>query len=251
MKDLRKIKLDITDDIGVVTIDSPPQNFLYSPEFIKKEDLKSFVDNNNLKGIILKGEGRHFSAGADLNNLFKLAQKEENLFREIQNGKELLNYIEKLDIPVLSAIRGVCFGGGLEIALASHIKVCSNKSLFSFPEINHNLMPGLDGIRRIHRNIKKGKAIEAVLSGDIIDAETAIEIGIIDYIKPQNEVYDFSINMMRKMTSERPLDVIKSVMKSINNINREGKDTFEDETKMFCKLAVKEAKRRSNPINIQ
>jgi enoyl-CoA hydratase/carnithine racemase len=135
----------ITGDIGLLTLNNPPQNYLTEPEFIPASELKKWIEDNGLKGLVITGSGRHFSGGAQLESVFSMAADEERMEGRMARGKELLRYIEELDIPVAAAISGVCFGGGLEIALACHIRICSENSLFAFPETNQGLMPGLGG----------------------------------------------------------------------------------------------------------
>ncbi len=231
---------DIRDSIGILTIDNPPQNILVEPVFIDQDLLRQCAVNDDIKGLIITGKGRHFSAGADLENLRRMASDENLIMAKLKAGKGLLDIIYTLTIPTIAAIEGACFGGGLEIALACHIRVCSKKALLAFPEVNHGLMPGLGGTVRLPGLVGSGISMETILSGDIVDAERALEIGLIDHVTPQREAFEFSMVLMKKMVADRPIEVIRSIVQSLNNgRTMTMPEAMEEETKMFCSLAGK------------
>lgn len=230
-------QLNSVNNIVTLTLNNPPGNILTEPAFIDLDVLHLFLQENKSRTLIISGAGRHFSSGADL-NIINRKVKEETLFADLQKGKELLNYLYNLDIPVISAIEGVCFGGGLEIALSSHIRVISEKSLLAFPETMHNLMPGLSGNYLVKRYLTMGKSLEFILANKILTADQAIKEGIADYLCPAKTSYEFALDLADKMTRDKPIEVINSVMKAIKNsyrLNRE--DALEQETLLFCQLA--------------
>lgn len=239
------IEWKLQDSIGILTINSPPENYLEEPEFAELSQLKQWTGTNTIKGIIINGKGRHFSAGANLKNLYKWSEDPNELKERLEKGKIVLEYIENLNIPVIAAIKGTCFGGGLEIALSCHIRVCGKNTLLAFPEVNHNLMPGLGATIRLPRLTETHNTVQFLLTGDLINAETALELRLVDYVVPSKDVIDFALKLMKKMVNNRPLKVIHSVMRSIRNAN---KMPFEsamiEETKMFCELAILEARNR-------
>lgn len=229
-------------NLGIIRLNNPPENYIKTPDFLDINEIDSFVQENALKGLIITGTGRHFSAGADRDELKILSKDKELLFNKITKGKEILDFFENIEIPVISAIKGVCFGGGLEIALAAHIRVVSDKSIFSFPESGLNMIPGLSGIIRLSKIVKTGKSLEILLSGNTFSAEDAYEYGIADYITTKDEVMPFSIDLLHKMTEDRSLTVINAVVRSLNNAKKMNlRDAIEAETKVFCELALKES----------
>jgi enoyl-CoA hydratase/carnithine racemase len=237
------MKTDFTfeDEIGIVTLNNPPENYLPIPDFLDLEMLKEFVEGKQCKGIIFEGIGRHFSAGADLKKLYTLVKNNE-IEKRLEKGKNILRYINNLEIPAIASVKGVCFGAGLEIALSCHMIIASEKSLFAFPETNHNLMPGLGGTVNLGRKTGYANAIKMILTGDTINSETAIKIGLADQLSDTGDVREFSMNIMRKMTVNKPIRVIKNVMRSIGNLNRMPyNDALAEETKLFCELAIIEA----------
>lgn len=239
MKDQKNFVWEKIGAIGILSIHNPPENFIEDPEFINKEHIKEVLRDNFLKGIIINGTGRHFSAGANIEKLRLLAQDEALLYKRMSDGKELIGTIEKMNIPVIAAVRGVCFGAGLEIALSCHIRICSENALFAFPEANHGIMPGLGGTVMLTKLIGAGRSAEIILSSEIVNSQKAHEIRLVDYVVPVKELKAFALNLLERMTSDREIDVIHSVMKSIRNSqNLSFEEALREETKLFCTLAV-------------
>ena len=246
MNDKGYIHFACDADIGIITLNNPPENFLLEPDFIQIEDLRSFIRREDLKGLIFAGAGRHFSAGADLDKLFAMAKDEEILQQKMKKGNLLLSAIEELEIPVISAIEGVCFGGGLEIALACHMRICSEKALFAFPEVNQGLMPGLGGIQRITDLLAGGFSYEMILGGDMLNAGKAHELNIVDHVVGKGNVLEYATQFLQSLVRGKSVDVIHTITRTINYCRKRGIDeTINEVTSVFCKLAVTEAKRRN------
>ena len=245
MSKTEHIRFTVDDQIGIVTLNNPPENFLLDPVLFKIDELTSFIETNDLRGLIITGEGRNFSSGANLHSLFELIHDEKLLHDKIEEGNQLLCSIEAIDIPVVSAIEGVCFGGGFEIALASHIRICSEAALFAFPEVNHNLMPGLGGIQRITNLLKGGISYEMILGGDMMDAGKAFELNVVDHIVGKGTTLEYSTKYLKQMVQDKPRDVIRIITKTINFCrNKSLEETIKESTRQFCRLAIEEAKRR-------
>ncbi|MBP7735848.1 MAG: enoyl-CoA hydratase/isomerase family protein [Spirochaetes bacterium] len=240
MEQSRLVTWEIQDSIGIMTIDNPPQNRLTDAVFVDPGSLIRWIEDDTLKGIIVIGKGRHFSAGADLDRLREIAADEALLMSSIHDGKELLADFEAIPVPTIAAIEGACFGGGLEIALACHMRICAKNSLLAFPEVNHAIMPGMGGTVRLPGMIGHGKAMEMILGGDIVNASRAKEIGLVDHVTPPKEALQFSLSLMKKMVAQRPVEVIRSIVRALNNSRTmTAQQAMEEETKMFCRLAVK------------
>ncbi|HNW68857.1 MAG TPA: enoyl-CoA hydratase/isomerase family protein [Bacteroidales bacterium] len=232
--------------IALIKINNPPQNYLKSPAFISRENLLLIANDPEVKGIVISGAGRHFSAGADLKSLFTMAKNSEALNSEMTEGAGLLEYVSELNIPVAAAIHGVCLGGGLEIAMSCHIRFASPGSLFAFPEINTNLLPGLGGVVRMVNQSGNYAAISLLLSGDIIDAEKAQKFNIVHQLCEEN-VQEQTIKYVRNLVESKPKKVIAYVMQAIHNARKLPlNEALHEETRMFCELAIEEAVRRKS-----
>jgi enoyl-CoA hydratase/carnithine racemase len=237
----------IIDDIGILILENPPQNYLTDPEFIPVEELEEWIENNNLKALIIVGSGRHFSGGANLDSIYAMAEESKQMESRMEKGKELLNYLQDLDIPVAAAISGVCFGGGLEIALACHLRICSENALFAFPETNHDLMPGLGGTSRLGERIPFKDSLRMILGGDMINAEEALLLKVVDTVVHDEKPLTYALNFLKKITEGRQRKVINYVMKALKNSRKLSfEESMLEEIRMFCDLARIESNRRKN-----
>ena len=216
MGETHEIIWERAGDIGLLRISSPPQNYIKKPEFIDIQELQEFV-HSGIKALIITGAGRHFSAGADREAIIKQIKDKKCFTEQLIRGNYVLNYLDELEIPVIAAITGVCFGAGFEIALSCDIRMCDPDTLFAFPEINQGVFPGLGGIARLSALTGKPVAMELVMHGDLINAEKAGELGIVDEITAKKQALDQALALAKKMTDNRPLRVINAIMTSIKN----------------------------------
>jgi len=238
MNNTPRIILKREKDVGWLQINNPPENYLEEPEFIKIEELKKFIETG-IKSLVIEGVGRHFSAGADLEKLKEQIKDRKAFQDQLMKGNNLLHYIDELEIPVIAAISGVCFGAGLEIALACDIRICDENALFAFPEVNYNLFPGLGGAKRLAELTGVSAALELALSGDMINAEKALELQIIDTLVKKNEARKFAVDLARKITDNRPLKVIRAVMRFVKTSTSMSVDEqIKYDTEMFAELAL-------------
>ena len=229
---------EVVDDFGVLTINNPPQNFLTEPEFVRLSDLQRWTSGASLRGLIIQGKGRHFSAGADKDNILKV-QGEEDIKSNLGKGKEILDYLWDLPIPTVAAIKGVCMGGGLEVALSCHIRICSERSVFSFPETGLGIIPGLQGTVKLPGLVGMANAIEMLLTCKTLNAEEALGLKLVDYVVPPKEVLEFSIDYLKKLTGNRSIGVIHAVVKSFVNVRKMPDDkAVEEGINTFCDLAL-------------
>ncbi len=229
--------INVQEDICIITLDNKAQNYLSNPEFVQTQELNRIIDDNNCKAILISGAGRHFSAGADISRLKEMTRL-DSLKTEIEKGKKLFATLKSFNLPIIACIEGACFGGGLEIALHADIKIASHKALFAFPETNLDIIPGLGGIVKLTNITGKSKAIEIVLKGDVIDAQTAHELKVVDYLYEPKTTFTTGFNLAKSITNQRPLEVIKAVVELVRNAESlEYSKALERETELFCMLA--------------
>ncbi len=178
MSDL--VKLTFDDEIAIITVDNPPVNALSPgvPEGIKSA-LEEIANNNEIKGAILIGSGTTFIAGADIREFGKIRNQARDAGSPIL---PLIALMEDLPKPIVAAIHGTAFGGGLEIAQGAHFRVADTKSLLGQPEVKLGLIPGAGGTQRLPRLVGVSKAVEMCAFGEPIFAAAALENGLIDEI---------------------------------------------------------------------
>ncbi len=176
--------LTVSHRIARITLHNPPANVL-DHSMLKELDqvLSDLEVDDYVRVIVVTGSGRFFSAGADINELSHLHTSYAG--SELAGrGQALLNRIERFDKPVIAAINGTCVGGGLELALACHMRLAAAKVSLGLPETKLGLIPGFGGTQRLPRIVGPAKATELILTGATITAEDAITIGLVNRVVP-------------------------------------------------------------------
>ncbi|MBX4266833.1 enoyl-CoA hydratase/isomerase family protein [Clostridium estertheticum] len=208
---------EIKNKIAIITIDNGSQNKIQQADFLDLNCLKEWLSEQDLKGLIINGRGRHFSAGADIEKLKSFKDDLDSLKDSLRKGKEILNYLEALPIITVAAISGVCFGAGLEIALSCKFRIATNNVVLAFPESNLGIMPGLAGTIRLPQKIGKTKALEIIISGRTVTAEEAYKIGLVDKIVPNKAHLSAAFEFINELTENKSANQIKNIIHSVNN----------------------------------
>jgi len=215
----QNLLIEVKDKIAVVTINRPDKmNALNSQTMGELKSAFTELNNNDdVYVVILTGSGeKAFIAGADISELNKLDMISGKEFSE--RGQEVFNTIENLSKPVIAAVNGFALGGGCEIALACHIRLASDNAKFGQPEVNLGIIPGYGGTQRLTRLINSGRAMEYILTGDMIDANEAYRIGLVNHVYPQNELMNKAIEMSKKIISKGQ-NAVRLTIKAVNIVD--------------------------------
>lgn len=175
------IDLEINDGIAIIYMNNPPMNVLCS-ELLENLDsvLDGLEDDETIRAVIVTGRGRAFVAGADIKEMKDKSFDDAWEFAEL--GQSVISRLEELPVPVIAAVNGFALGGGTEVALACDIRIASEAAKFGQPEVNLGVIPGFGGTQRLARCIGPGKAKELIFTGDIISAEEAYKIGLVQHL---------------------------------------------------------------------
>jgi len=177
--------------IGHLLITQPPSNNMTLKFFSEMKSLKEIILRiPDLKAIIISGKGRHFSSGVDLDELLMKISHDEESESLLEINYWSLNYFETLPVPVISAIRGVCLGSAMELALFCNYRFCGEDAVFGLPETTFNLIPGIGGIHRFAALSGKARALNYIMTGGTFSSETALDLGIVDFVCPKRELLD-------------------------------------------------------------
>lgn len=232
-----RIHYEVDGHIGVITLANPPYNTLTDPAFEDPARLQSFFDTPSLKAVIIRGEGRHFCGGADLEHVRRQAVDPEAFAAGLNAGKTLLEQIACAPLPVAAAIRGSCLGAGLEIALASHFRVAATSALLGFPEADHMLIPGFGGTLA-GDSIPRKQLLRLILSAEMVRGEEALERGLVDRCCTASRLEETTRELLESLIVRRSPEVIRAAMESIGNARRMSRrDALLRETALFCSLA--------------
>ena len=196
--------------------------------------VKLNVLNENTKCIIITGVGdKAFIAGADIKEFLDYNASDAYDFSENGN-KFLFEVIENSTKPIIAMINGYALGGGLELAMACHIRVASDDSRMGLPEVSLGIIPGFGGTKRLPLLIGKGRAMEMIITGRMINAEEAKSFGLINYVVKKEKLTDFCNSLANKIILNSP-NAIKYAINSLNSNYKEGFSNFSDEILNFSK----------------
>ena len=196
------IKRTTENQIATLTIDSPPANAL-SSTLLKdlNEQLDEIAKDASVKAIILKGEGRFFSAGADIKEFTSL-QNADDFSALAKNGQDLFHKMETYSIPIIAAIHGAALGGGLELAMACHMRIVTESSKLGLPELTLGIIPGFAGTQRLPQYVGTAKAYEMILTGEPISGQDAVTYGLANHAVDDDQVFTTAKELAAKIVAK-------------------------------------------------
>jgi enoyl-CoA hydratase len=225
---------EIRNAIFIITINRPDKMNALNIHLIAELEmaLDEAVKNNDIKGIILTGSGeKAFAAGADIREFASFTR--EQALQLSANGHRIFTKIEECSKPVIAAVNGFALGGGCELAMACHIRIAAEQAKFGQPEINLGVVPGYGGTQRLVRYIGKAKATELLLTADMIDAQTALQLGLVNYVVPQAELLAKCEEVLNKIIHKSPL-VVAQILECVNAYYDKKEDGFAKEIEEFA-----------------
>ncbi len=211
------LKIENQDGIAVVTITR--EKALNALNALTFTELKQFFQIDalkieGLKGVVLTGAGeKAFVAGADISEFSSLDSKAAG--KLAKRGQDIFLSIENFPKPVVAAVNGFALGGGCELAMACHLRVAGEKAKFGQPEVNLGLTPGYGGTQRLVQLIGKSKALELLMTADIIGAAEAHQLGLVNYVVPVGEEIAKAKEIIEKIAQKAPIAVAK-VIEAVN-----------------------------------
>lgn len=232
--DFHNIKSKQKNSVCYITINRPEQlNALNEETILELNQAINYANNDpKVRCIILSGSGnKAFVAGADIKEFASFdISSGENLSRR---GQELLfDLLESIGTPTIAAINGFALGGGLELAMSCHIRVCSDTAKMGLPEVSLGVIPGYGGTQRLAKLVGKGRALEMILTGTMISAQQAKSWGLVNHVFPQEELIFNAEKIAERIKKNSPMAIARAI-KSVNAGFKTGVDGFEVEKKEF------------------
>lgn len=215
--DYKNLLIEKADKVAVVTLNRPQALNALNKELLS--ELSSFFDaaqdDKDIRVVILTGSGeKSFVAGADIKE-FSDFNGEQGM-QLAQVGQDMVfNKIENFPKPVIAAVNGFALGGGLELAMASHFRIASDNARLGLPEVTLGLIPGYGGTQRLPKLIGKGRAAQMIFTAEMVPAQRAYEMGLVNEVVPQAELLDRAKKIASKIASNSS-DAIAKAIKAVN-----------------------------------
>ena len=215
------LRLDRQGRVAIITINRPDKRNALN---IKTREegaalLDQLRDDDSVGVVVFTGAGdKAFVAGADIG---EFAGRTAITQREVMTARSLFTAIDTFPKPVIAMINGYCLGGGCELSLACDIRIASQNASFGQPEINLGIIPGGGGTQRLTRLVGEGKAMEMILTGEIIDANTAFAIGLVNHVVPADQLQTKTLEIASRIADKSPiaLQLAKEAVKIASKSN--------------------------------
>ncbi len=238
MNDNTYVRTEVLDSIATVTIDRQAKLNALNPQVIAEIDaaFAGLRGDSGVRAVILTGAGdKAFVAGADIGVLATMAPRTGVAVS--REGQEVLRRIERFPKPVLAAVGGYALGGGCELAIACHLRVASERARFGLPEVGLGIIPGYGGTVRLARLVGLGLAVEMVLTGDMITAERAAEIGLANLVVPHEELMERTRKLAGRIARNAPVALEMALKSMYEAVESSMEHAQELESTLFGLLA--------------
>ena len=226
--------------IGYVTVNRPEALNALNDSVIEELDsvFRAIDRDDEVRVVIITGAGRAFVAGADIAQMSRLDGSEGRVMS--MRGQKMMEFIEFMDKPVIAAVNGFALGGGNELSMACDIRIASETAKFGQPEVNLGIIPGYGGTQRLPRLVGRGMAKKLIYSAEIIDAEEAYRIGLVDEVVPADQLMDTAAKLAETIASKAHI-AVKMAKAAINNgMNTDLKTGVQFEAEAYASTFVSE-----------
>ena len=242
--EFKNLKVEISDGVALITISRPAAlNALNSAIFTEFNDLLNRIGKDDtIRILVITGEGKAFVAGADIAEMANMNFDQACSFSRM--GQKTFLRLERLEIPVIAAVNGFALGGGCELALACDFRIASTSAKFGQPEVSLGLIPGYAGTQRMSRLAGMGNALYLILTGDMITADDALHMGLVQKVVAPELLMEEVMKMARKMASNgsHAIRKAKEVIRKGREVSLEEGSKMESEafSKLFDYPSTKE-----------
>ncbi len=232
--------LKIADNDGILTVTITREKALNALNRQTFDELEHFFNNAltdypQMTGIILTGAGpKSFAAGADISEFLTLGK--DGAAKMSRRGQVIFDKIEYFPKPVIAAVNGFALGGGCELAMACHMRIASENARFGQPEVNLGILPGYGGTQRLTQLVGKGKAMELLLTADMVKAPEALALGLVNHVVPAEELLAKATGILKKIATKGPLAVARSIQ-CVNANFDETVNGYDEEVKAFGEIS--------------
>lgn len=239
----KKCSYSVNDGVAVMMVDNPPVNALSGPVLADiRESVENALADDAVRVVVFTGAGgKAFIAGADIKEFGVLVNKQAGS-DFLKFGQEITHLIESADKPFIAAINGFCLGGGMEFAMACHIRLADEEAQIGLPEIKLGIIPGYGGTQRTPRFIGKGRALELILSGNFLNGRQAAEYGIVNRVVQAGMVLEEAVQLAQTIAAKSRMN-IRAAIRAVNQgLGMSLQDGMKLERDLFGELCESEDK---------
>lgn len=233
LSSLTTLLVSLQEGLLTITVNRPDKmNALNRTVFEELEKVLDVIDaDKNIRAVIITGAGaKAFVAGADISEFTTLDQQQATQLA--RRGQLIFERIEKNSKPFIAAVNGFALGGGCELAMACHIRLAAEQAKFGQPEVNLGLIPGYGGTQRLTQLVGKGKALELMMSGNMLSAPDALQWGLVNYVCPAEELIEKTKQLLVAIVSKGP-GAVASVIAAVNAHYEKGAEGYLEEVRLF------------------
>jgi enoyl-CoA hydratase len=211
------LKLEVADGSALLTVNRPDKlNALNASTLTELE--RAFLElreRADVRGVIVTGAGeKAFVAGADIGELARMGPLDG--VRVSRQGQDAFRFLERMPKPVIAAVNGFALGGGLELALACHLRIASSRARFGLPEVKLGIIPGYGGTIRLPRLVGRGRALELILTGEMIDAQEAFRIGLVNRVEEPDQLLAATRALLDRILANGPV-ALAAALESVDH----------------------------------
>lgn len=231
------ITLTVSDRVATITVNRPDKLNALNAATIGELDaaIEETATRDDIGAVILTGAGKGFIAGADISELS--SQSPIDAKQRALRGQRVFAKFERSRKPVIAAVNGFALGGGCELAMSCHFRLASESAKFGQPEVKLGICPGYGGTQRLPRLVGKGRALQLLLTGEMIDAQEAYRIGLVNKVYPAAELLPAADAMLRQIIANGPLAVAMCIEAVHHGLDAQLDDALTLEANHFAILA--------------
>lgn len=224
---------EVANNIFIITINRPDKLNALNKLVIEELELavNEIYSKAEIKSAIITGSGKKsFVAGADISEFLGLSKQEG--MSMAKKGQDLFSKIENSPKPIIAAVNGFALGGGCELAMSCHFRIATDNAKFGQPEVNLGLVPGYGGTQRLTQLIGKGRSLELLMSGNLIDANTALQYGLVNHLCTSEELLNTATSILSTINTKAPVAIAKCI-EAVNAIYSYNTEGFKKEIEAF------------------
>jgi enoyl-CoA hydratase len=241
----------LENQILTITINRPEKLNALNKTVLEELDhaIDAIYKDDQVKAVIITGSGeKAFVAGADISEFTTVSDDQAATLSK--KGQDIFFKIENCPKPVIAAVNGFALGGGCELAMACHFRLAGTNAKFGQPEVNLGLIPGYGGTQRLTMLIGKGKALELMMTGNMIGAEEAKSLGLVNYVEPLENLLPKTKEILNTILSKSPVAISK-VIEAVNSFYNSNEDGYSEEVHLFSQAFLSNDKKEGTAAFIE